>query len=454
MATDEIEYNAYYHTLQNKFRRKYEQALSKCWTLCVPSTRALRGIDITEEFVDIHILRSSSSSSRDLARVSFVLIAFLIKFQEFQQYKIFIIDRPLSPKFKPEIVEDDPIHLVKIVSLTDAVEFLTRSEAHVEILTKLGPELRSLCPVLLTESLPNVRERMHDLMSSYWMALLKTHSLDRQRDARFQNLISISVENYIMSRIHDLVFQMVCSRYEEEDSKILSLVKELAGAGVTVDQLGAPEDFAVPLPAAVVELASLDSLNCPIDKLSCLRTTLDLILAELKGAIVDAHSVRSKDSQLPTLSTDDLIPLLVTVIIQAKPLHMASNLYYMENFQWSLSPSDATSFSLVTFKAAIQELLTLKPDSLRPRSEKVHRELGLEDLMKASNSVLFDKCFVTGEVTQRFERSGERKEEIPITPLDRQMERITAMIEASTQELSNEVMPIYEDVEQSRHALG
>jgi hypothetical protein len=42
------------------------------------------------------------------------------------------------------------------------------------------------------------------------------------------------------------------------------------------------------------------------------------------------------------------------------------------------------SFSLVTFKAAIQELLTLKPQELRPRSEKVHRELRLEDLMKVS----------------------------------------------------------------------
>jgi hypothetical protein len=45
----------------------------------------------------------------------------------------------------------------------------------------------------------------------------------------------------------------------------------------------------------VVELASLDSLNCPVDKLTCLRTTLDLILAELKGAIVDAHSVVSSE---------------------------------------------------------------------------------------------------------------------------------------------------------------
>jgi hypothetical protein len=40
-----------YPILQNKFRRKYEQALSKCWMICVPCPKALRGLDITEEFV-------------------------------------------------------------------------------------------------------------------------------------------------------------------------------------------------------------------------------------------------------------------------------------------------------------------------------------------------------------------------------------------------------------------
>ncbi|XP_023721770.1 ankyrin repeat domain-containing protein 27 isoform X2 [Cryptotermes secundus] len=472
MATDEIEYNAYYHTLQNKFRRKYEQALSRCWMICVPCSRALRGLNITEEFVELHILRPSPSFSSHYASTdegsshifelngdSLILhkapvqIAekYAVKIlsvesgynKEYQQYKILITDKPLSPKYQSQPVEDDGIQLRKINSLADAVGFLTHFPVHIEVLIKLGPELQQLCSSLLSDSLQVVREKVHDTMSCYWMTLLKTHPLDRQRDAHFQNLLSISLENFIMSRLHDLVFQMVCNKHNEDDAQILGLVKELASAGVTADQLGAPEDFAIPLPAAVVELASLDSLNCPVDKLSCLRTTLDLILAELKGAIVDAHSVLSKDSQMPTLMTDDLIPLLVTVIIQAKPLHMASNLYYMENFQWTLSPSDATSFSLVTFKAAIQELLTLKPKELRPRSEKVRRELRLEDLMK-----------VTVEVGQRFERSGERREEIPISPLDRQMERITAMIEASTQDLNDETLHLTEDVDQNKHVTG
>jgi hypothetical protein len=75
-----------------------------------------------------------------------------------------------------------------------AIRFLTQVPAHVEILNKLGPELQQLCSALLSDSLPAVRERVHDTMNCYWMALLKTHTLDRQRDARFQNLLSISLE--------------------------------------------------------------------------------------------------------------------------------------------------------------------------------------------------------------------------------------------------------------------
>jgi hypothetical protein len=54
-----------------------------------------------------------------------------------------------------------------------------------------------------------------------------------------------------MSRLHDTVFYMVCNSHSDDDTQILGLVKELASVGVTADQLGAPEDFAVPLPAAV-----------------------------------------------------------------------------------------------------------------------------------------------------------------------------------------------------------
>jgi hypothetical protein len=75
-----------------------------------------------------------------------------------------------------------------------AVEFLTHFPSHGEMLDKLVQELQEVCPALWSNSLPAVRERVHNTMSCYWMTLLKTHSLDRQRDARFQSLLSISLE--------------------------------------------------------------------------------------------------------------------------------------------------------------------------------------------------------------------------------------------------------------------
>lgn len=42
----------------------------------------------------------------------------------------------------------------------------------------------------------------------------------------------------------------------------------------------------------------------------------------------------------------NLRPLLLSVIIQAKPLHMATNLAYIEKFQWSLQPNDEARYEI------------------------------------------------------------------------------------------------------------
>lgn len=92
-----------------------------------------------------------------------------------------------------------------------AVGFLTQFPAHVEVLIKLGPELQQLCSALLSDSLQVVREKVHDTMSCYWMTLLKTHPLDRQRDAHFQNLLSISLEKlvYFISGIYEVYQHLI-----------------------------------------------------------------------------------------------------------------------------------------------------------------------------------------------------------------------------------------------------
>lgn len=43
----------------------------------------------------------------------------LFLLQEYQQYKILIIDKPLSPKYQPDEAEDNDVHLSNINSLSE-----------------------------------------------------------------------------------------------------------------------------------------------------------------------------------------------------------------------------------------------------------------------------------------------------------------------------------------------
>ena len=50
----------------------------------------------------------------------------------------------------------------------------------------------------------------------------------------------------------------------------------------------------------MVELAALDSLQTPIEKLVCLRTCLDLVRAQVKAALVDFQSITYSEGILQT----------------------------------------------------------------------------------------------------------------------------------------------------------
>ncbi|XP_071448105.1 ankyrin repeat domain-containing protein 27-like [Hetaerina americana] len=428
---------------------------------------ALRGVDISEKFVDVHLLKSSgvrsrySSSTDENASYKFEtgdqslkLIAAPIPVpeayeakilkkettynKEFENYSIMVVDKPLSPEFKAKPSDEDTFMMEKdITSLDEASQFFSNFLQGESLVFSLNNSVERLIPALTGGvSLQEMSSLVHETIAAQWNNLLRTHSLKRQRDARFQGLLSSAIEIYVVSRLHDYIFPLMVTAFADEDKRIYTKTKEFYELQVTADQFGAPEDFAVPLPAAVVELASIDCLTSPVEKLACLSTTMDLIMAEIKGAIVDAHCVLPSGNEpwTPPLQprSSDLIPLVMWVLVQAKPLHLASNFFYMDTFQWTLEPSNVLSHSFVAFKTAVQDLLATNVSDLLPKSKKIMRELSLEDLIK-----------VTGVVDGRFNRGGDRKE-VPeeergtYTPLDRQLEHLTSMIEASTRELDEE----------------
>ena len=142
-----------------------------------------------------------------------------------------------------------------------------------------------------------------------------------------------------MRFVHDRLFPLICHLSSSEDRQLSSSANYLHAVRFSADQLHLPEDFCVPLPAAVVELSSLDMRTTPLDRLTCIYDTVQQIKTHLREAVLEARA--DSDSaevpeDLPVPTESDLVLLLASVIVQARPLHLMSTLNYADLFAWTV----------------------------------------------------------------------------------------------------------------------
>lgn len=106
----------------------------------------------------------------------------------------------------------------------------------------------------------------------------------------------------------------------------------------------------------IVQLSALNDSTSPLEKIYALQETCNLIsscvLKSLKSSsptttpnLSDTFPTVNIGNDYPQqstlvkevapITTDDLIPILSYILIQAKPKHLHSNLLYMENFSFT-----------------------------------------------------------------------------------------------------------------------
>ena len=93
--------------------------------------------------------------------------------------------------------------------------------------------------------------------------------------------------------LQDWLWPVVRRLHAGEDRALHSRLTRLYRLGLTADQLGLSPALALPLPAALVELAALDSRTTPLDKLSTLADTLDQLRAQSRAALLEeGHRIK------------------------------------------------------------------------------------------------------------------------------------------------------------------
>ncbi|ESO82418.1 hypothetical protein LOTGIDRAFT_237017 [Lottia gigantea] len=427
---DELDINPFFRALQTTFSDLYEKAQEKCYLVCVPQKSNLVGASINQKLLESHILRPSpyfkgqyiSQYNPDNQTVSIedngqiihllqgykdkktirILSEELAYNKNYQPYKILIVEEPFEIRSTGAALsstKESPINdlLIPKSTFTESKCFLQSITEFSKVLQEIDKAISDFNQhyMVLKDYLEDVADRIQFIVANLSEKCISCSKKKIHSDPRFKDVLYGAVESYFLGMVYNKVFSAICEKFSQEDRDLYNKCFHLDN--ITPAQLDIPKQFSCPLPTAIFELSRLKDFHTPKEKLNTLKAVIDSITMEIEAHVnstkqkIDVFPLTSK-SDTPCLTSDDLIPLLVTVIAGAKCTTLESDLYYMEYFLWNstFKDMDDVSYCLVTFKAAVQYMQETDFNTLVQKSHKPVREPGVSELLSGMKISPFD----------------------------------------------------------------
>nr|XP_019921867.2 ankyrin repeat domain-containing protein 27 [Crassostrea gigas] len=458
---DELDVNPLFRALQKEYLGLYEKAQENCYIVCIPQTSSLANITVTRKLAETHILKPSpyfksqyqtlessakvvqlEENGKEFQTVEGFSEKHAVKIlneelgynQDYKPYKILILECPFDPSLKVRATRNGTPATANSFSAfqtyTESCNFLKSFAEYKMVLRQVDENLKQFNAnyMILKDYLSEVQHKLKSLCQQVTQDCLKCSQYAKQQDPKFRETLDYSVESYVMGTVHSKVFSVVKETYERDDKLLFTKSRQLHN--VTAEQLGVNKKIACPLPQAVVELANLDGLRTPLEKLFCLKSTIDNASQTIQNHLEENRvpPVSTAAEENYCLTSDDLIPILVTVIAQAQCRYFASNIHYIETFHWASEANDRgnLSYCLVTFKAAVEYMKNTSFDEME-RQPRLKREISLEELRRATNGP--NAADLSSPV------NGSSVVQSGASHYDRQLERISQMLKESNDEL-------------------
>ncbi|KAL3856681.1 hypothetical protein ACJMK2_011408 [Sinanodonta woodiana] len=474
---DELEINPFFNTLQNRFQDLYETAQEQCSLICIPTTVSLEDVDITNTFAQMHILKPSpffkgqyvtaysldtavtfDEKSRELVtgegftqQVRAKIINEELGYNKnYQPYKIFIIDKPLHAKYLGRQSEEKAAQLyTPKCSLKECKDFLQEYPEYKMVLRDLDDSLTKFNRnyLLLKDFLDDASSRIRTMSQNATKKCLDCTKHTLWVDPKFKEVLSSAIENYAVGSVHEKIFSVICDRFQSEDEYILQKCIQLQG--LTPEHLKVTPEFSCSVPSAVEKLSNINGLKTPMEKMYHLKSTLDNITEEVTCNVQKKWPPGVGTEEIPCFTSDDLIPLLVTVIVQAKCSHMYSNIFYMENFYWAEGTKDRDnlSYCLVTLKAAVEFLKTANFDDLKLKKTRNKDEISIAEIIESTREVSLTSSSESGSADSKRVRPLKSSQ----SRYDEQFKSVSKILEetskehAKSQKQKKEVKSIFGD---------
>jgi hypothetical protein len=388
---DNLSNSLFLRVLRSKFKDVWLRAEAELLFVCVPAPGCFDfpGHGITREVAESHVLRESKMfvgryealNGRQVTmegnkmatmgedwpapRDCRVLFEELFYNKAWQKFRVVCIDTALVGGKPPGADKDVP----KLPKLTHRT--LRNSKVYLEAFPEneiVLRKIRQYCETFVSSYyvIKGFEHHAHDkvkgLVAKAMDDLLCTNKLFRQFHYEDRNLDALSqvVENYMFEVLHKKLFASMCDIHRDEDDNLHELAAASRDA-IKLSQMGTGEAFqADDLPLAVATLATLEERVTPLEKLLCFKETIDAVssdLAAFREKQTDER-VRALDaSQGSLVTSDELLPLLVFVIVRSSVTHLLASVAYAESFTFFNVQTSELGFCLTSVQAALTLLL-------------------------------------------------------------------------------------------------
>eukprot|EP00057_Strongylocentrotus_purpuratus_P024854 XP_011679328.1 PREDICTED: ankyrin repeat domain-containing protein 27 [Strongylocentrotus purpuratus] len=364
---EDITENRFFTTLQNKHKHLYQQATQQRFMICVPRTGVFTRISLSQNDFENHILRQEDEQlsiyetlNKKKAKVTGIAITTGEGFKESrsvhilfdetfynaneESFRVLCIDRLLEGGTNNI---EDPV-LTCLETYEDCCEFLWGNKHSKTSQKKVDDLMEHFCSTSQkADTLRQIIDATSTLFTKCIQIALKDVVLrTMQKNAGHMDNLKIAMETYIMNGIYTKVFKAVSQFYAVEDANLNKITRNLSE--LQVKDVGVRLEFTTNVPRARREMSTINKFSTPLCKMQCLRKTVLAITQQgFRGKIND--SARA-------MSSDDLLPLLVFLVVKSDIPNWLANLSYMQNFCLSNFAGGEFGFYMASIEAAVEHV--------------------------------------------------------------------------------------------------
>ncbi|XP_043491147.1 ankyrin repeat domain-containing protein 27-like isoform X2 [Polistes fuscatus] len=358
---EDVSQNPFLEKLRNYYEPTLRLAAHEGWIVCVPRCGTFTKDNLYKEDVEEHILipdyNMPKTSFRSLSNKNVKLLnriltvnyetsdsySLRLLFEETfyndgsWKYQIWCIECPINCESLSSYN-----HLTIVKNLQDAINLL-RSEINEKTYNALKlnlKEFQQMYSNIENTPLETLKDSVFQLYSNCIEMILqdkKFNDTSTTSTYLIQN-IKIAVETYILHALRKILQKSISIYMADDDANLNKIIRNLTD--LKFDDLGIHLDLYTNIHRGKLELSHIVRYKTVLEKLECLR-----------------RSIRYISQGVSSISSDDLLPILVYLVIKTSLSNWIAQITFIKYFRLSASSineADELAYLTTSLEAAVE----------------------------------------------------------------------------------------------------